>query len=239
MNPLAQLLLVTASPLQRFLDKPAITHAFCNTQAIQILMQDDFLSATEFFGSYLKDINSGGDWADSQWKNIDHYFEPQTRRGIWPFGNALDTFSQYFADAIKEARRGNRRKAAFFLGAAAHLVQDLCVPHHARGCMFNGHQEYENWALEHFQEYAADSSGCYLRSRRVSDLLLENACVAAELFDFVDLEKGLPNYDGITKITLPLAQRSTAGLFEHFQRIALASSSHASFAPVRVSAGVA
>ena len=73
----------------------------------------------------------------------------------------------------------------------------------------------------------------------MSDLLLENACVAAELFDFVDLDKGTPEYEGITKITLPLAQRSTAGLFEHFRRIAIISSSHVSFASARISVGVA
>ena len=239
MNPFAQLLLATASPLQRFLDKPAITHAFCNTQAIQIVIRDDGLPLAEFFTLYLKEINSGGDWADSQWKNIDHYLEPETGRGIWPFGNARDTFSQYFAAAIKGARRGDRRKAAFFLGAAAQLVQDLCVPHHARGRMFNGHQEYESWALQHFHEYAVWNAGYYLRSKRVGDLITDNARMAADLFDFVDLAQGTPDYAGITKITLPLAQRSTAGLFEHFNRVALATSFSVSFARVHSSVSVA
>ncbi len=223
MNPIAHVLLATASPLQRFIDKPAVTHSFCNVQALRILSCDALFPPAEFFSAYLSEINRGGYWADSQWKNIDHYLEAESGRGIWPFGNALDTFQQYFYWAIKEARRGNRRKAAFFLGAAAHLVQDLCVPHHARGRMFNGHQDYEVWAMKYCRDYAVNSLGIYLDSHRVGDLLLANARIAAEMLDAVDLDKGTVDYDGVTAVALPLAQRSTAGLFEYFHRIALKS----------------
>lgn len=222
LNPIAHLLLVSASPLQRFIDKPAVTHAFCNMQAFQILSRDAVLPYTDFFSTYMKEINSGGYWADSQWKNIDHYLEPDTGRGIWPFGNALDTFQQYFSCALKEARQGNRRKAAFFLGAAAHLVQDMCVPHHARGRMFNGHQDYESWAMKYCRNYAVDSLGIYLQGSRIAEFIVGNARVAAELLDAVDTDKGITDYERVTAITLPLAQRSTAGLFEHFHRVALA-----------------
>jgi phospholipase C len=221
LNPIAHLLLVSASPLQRFIDKPPVTHAFCNIQAFRILSRDAALPYTDFFSTDMKEINSGGYWADSQWKNIDHYFELETGRGIWPFGNALDTFQEYFASALKEARQGNRRKAAFFLGAAAHLVQDMCVPHHARGRMFNGHQDYEGWAMKACRDYAVDSLGIYLQGSRIAEFIIENVRVAAELLDEVDTDKGNTNYEGITAITLPLAQRSTAGLFEHFHRVAL------------------
>ena len=224
MNPIAHVLLATASPLQRFVDKPAVTHAFCNVQALHILSCDALLPPVEFFGAYLSEINRGGYWADSQWKNIDHYLEAESGRGIWPFGNALDTFQQYFYWAIKEARRGNRRKAAFFLGAAAHLVQDLCVPHHARGRIFNGHQEYEVWAMKYCRDFAVNGLGIYLDGHRVGDLLLANARIASEMLDAVDLEKGIVDYEGVTAVALPLAQRSTAGLFEYFHRIALKSS---------------
>lgn len=221
LNPIAQILLFTASPLQRFIDKPAVTHAFCNDQALQILSRDAVLPDTDFFSAYLQEINRGGYWADSQWKNIDHYLEPDTRQGIWPFGNALDTFRLYFSYALKEARRRNRRKAAFFLGAAAHLVQDMCVPHHARGRMFNGHQEYEGWAMQYCRDYGVTSMGFYLKSSRIADFVMGNARVAAELLDAVDTDKGQIDYAGVTAIALPLAQRSTAGLFEHFHRVVL------------------
>ncbi len=31
----------------------------------------------------------------------------------------------------------------FYLGAALHLVQDMCVPHHSLGIIFDGHKEFE------------------------------------------------------------------------------------------------
>jgi phospholipase C len=220
-------------------DKPAVTHAFCNMQAFQILSRDAVIPCTDFFRTYLKEINSGGYWTDSQWKNIDHYLEPDTGRGIWPFGNALDLFQQYFSCAFKEARQGNRRKAAFFLGAAAHLVQDMCVPHHARGRMFNGHQEYESWAMKACQDYAVDSMGIYLQGSRIAEFIVRNARVAADLLDAVDTDKGIHDYAGVSAIALPLAQRSTAGLFEHFHRVALAPQSFASRPITPISAIVA
>lgn len=239
MNSLAQILLATASPLQYFLDKPALTHGFCNTQAVRIMIRDGLETKAAFFDTYLPEINRGGVWADSQWKNIDHYYDPATGRGIWPFGNAADSFQEYLTRALKQIRRGNCRKAAFFLGAAAHLIQDLCVPHHARGRMFNGHQDYESWALRHFGEYAAEGQGFYLLRAKIGDLAGVNAHATAELFSAVDLEGGAVDYAGVTAITLPLAQRSTAGLFEYFHRIALSSSFSLSFSQLHASASVA
>ena len=221
MQRLAHLLLVTASPFQRFIDKPPLTHSFCNARAIDILAREAFLPCADFFSAYIKEINQGGFWADSQWKNIDHYLEPKTGRGIWPFGNALDTFQQYFARAVKEARQGNRCKAAFFLGAASHLVQDMCVPHHARGRMFSGHQDYEIWAMKHYSEFAVEEGGVYRQGNNTADFIIKNACVTAELLDAVDADKGNAEYDLVTRVALPLAQRSTAGLFENFHRLAL------------------
>jgi phospholipase C len=183
------------------------------------MIRDGLDQSVSYFRTYLKEINLGGYWADKSWKNVDHYYVPETGKGIWPFGNALDTFGIYYEWATKEIRTGNFRKAAFFLGAAAHLVQDLCVPHHARGQMFNGHKEYESWARQNMSDFAVGDDGYYLRGdQKVSELLTDNAAVASFLLDLVDPKKPNADFQGVTSITLPLAQRSTAGLFEHFYR---------------------
>ena len=228
MKTIAHYLLATASPLQYLIDKPSVTHDFCNKQALHILAGDGILPNIDFFTSYINEINSGVNWADSHWKNVDHYLNPDTGKGIWPFGNALDTFRRYFFIAAREARRGNRCKAAFFLGAAAHLVQDLCVPHHARGLMFNGHHEFELWAMQQCGSYAVNDSGLYSRSKRTVDFILANSLIAANLLPAVDMERACLDYDGVAHIALPLAQRSTAGLFEFFHRMFI-SSSHSVF----------
>jgi len=53
------------------------------------------------------------------------------------------------------------RKACFCLGAAAHLVQDLCVPHHSRSIVYGGHQRYETWVEKHVEHYLVWSKGIY------------------------------------------------------------------------------
>lgn len=228
MKTIAHYLLATASPLQHFIDKPSITHDFCNKQALQILVRDGILSNVDFFTSHINEIKAGVNWADCHWKNVDHYLNPDTGKGIWPFGNALDTFRRYFSIAARSTRQGDRCKAAFFLGAAAHLVQDLCVPHHARGLMFNGHHEFELWAMQHCHQYAVNDTGLYSRSKRTASFILTNSLIAADLLPAVDSECPGLNYNGVALIALPLAQRSTAGLFEYFHRLFI-SSSHSVF----------
>ena len=107
------------------------------------------------------------------------------------------------------------------MGAASHLVQDMCVPHHARGRMFSGHQDYEIWAMKHYSEFAVEEGGVYRQGNNTADFIMKNACVTAELLDAVDADKGKAEYDLVTRVALPLAQRSTAGLFENFHRLAL------------------
>ena len=136
MNSLAQILLATASPLQYFLDKPALTHGFCNTQAVRIMIRDGLETKAAFFDTYLPEINRGGVWADSQWKNIDHYYDPATGRGIWPFGNAADSFQEYLTRALKQIRRGNCRKAAFFSDAATNRADEKRNRRVARADLF-------------------------------------------------------------------------------------------------------
>ena len=97
-------------------------------------------------------------------------------------------------------------------------MKELYVPHHARGRIFNGHQEYEVWAMKYCRDYAVNGLGIYLDGHRVGDLLLANARIAAEMLDSVDLDQGTVDYEGVTAVALPLAQRSTAGLFEYFNR---------------------
>ncbi|VBB06390.1 phospholipase c/d [Lucifera butyrica] len=208
-----QLLLATTSPLQCLLDRPGIAHEFCNRQAITILRQDGFEKDAALLEQFLPELNNGVYWADTGWKNVNHYFEPGAGKGLWKFANAAEDFRFYYFLALKNARRGLPHKAAFFLGAAAHLVQDLCVPHHASGQLFQGHQEYEAWAGKHFPDYAVKSQGIYLM-RQPENFLINNAVIAHDFISWVN--QGSSSYHAATLLLLPRAQRSTAGLFRHF-----------------------
>ncbi|MDF2499531.1 MAG: zinc dependent phospholipase [Anaerosporomusa subterranea] len=211
-----KIFLATASPLQSLLDKPCVTHEFCNRQAITILSADGFSSCADFFLRYVDELNAGVVWADQGWKNVNHYFEPDSRKGLWQFSTAIEEFSRCLNRATRCMRRHETRKACFFLGAAAHLLQDLCVPHHARGKVFYGHKQYETWARDHCNAFAVTNGGVYRQGHRTNSLLVDNASVSADLLEWVVHEGDEALYAKATSILLPLAQRTTAGLLVRF-----------------------
>lgn len=211
-----KILLATVSPLQPLLDRPGLTHEFCNLQALTILAADSLQTEADFIAQYTGELNKGVYWADQGWKNIGHYWVPSSGKGLWEFNSALMNFKYYYLSSLRLARHGNYAKSVFFLGAAAHLVQDMCVPHHARCKLFAGHQEYETWAQRHYRTYAVSAHGIYPTDKNAEDLLCSNASTAADLLSWVD-QKDTPSYYHVaTDLMLPMAQRSTAGLFWHY-----------------------
>ncbi|CUH96471.1 hypothetical protein P22_2561 [Propionispora sp. 2/2-37] len=212
----AKLLLTVVSPLQGILDSPGVTHEFCNRQAVTILTEDGLERCAAFFNCYLQQLNAGVYWADSGWKNISHYFEPVTAKGLWKFKSAMEEFRIYYQQALQWMDKQNPGRAVFFLGAAAHLLQDLCVPHHARSKLFGGHKDYEQWAEKHHADYAITMNGRYEELQNPQLGLLKNALIAADLWEWVNETATGDSYHRATAILLPLAQASTAGLLHKF-----------------------
>lgn len=212
----AKLLLTMTSPVQGFIDRPSTTHEFLNCQAIHVLRNDGFQTYADFLEQHLTELHAGVYWADQGWKNRSHYFDPASGKGLWQFANALDDLSIYAGKAGLCASNREVGQAVFFLGAAAHLIQDLCVPHHARAKLFNGHKEYEEWVRNHFKDYGVESGGIYGSGAAPQALLVGNAVIAADFYDSVCNEEIHNSYHATTQTLLPLAQRTTAGLFERF-----------------------
>lgn len=210
------LLLTAASPFQQFIDRPGFTHEFCNRQAITILRNDGFMQQAQLYEDNLAELNLGVYWADTDWKNIHHYFEPSSGKGLLSLANASDVFQSYYETAVTLLRQGDIKKSIFFLGTAAHLVQDMCVPHHARGKLFDGHKQYENWVQERCLAYAVDSGGSYCEGRPSCSLLINNARMAAEFWDDVIPTANESRFHYATSILLTQAQQATAGLLLKF-----------------------
>ena len=208
------LMLAVVSPFQSFLDKPGLTHEFCNNQALAIIKNDGLWQCSNFLSNYIEELNLGVYWADKDWKNVHHYFEPCSGKGLWHSTHAIENFELYYQLALCSAKKYDLKKAAFFLGASAHILQDLCVPHHARAKLFNGHKQYEGWAQANYDKYAVSTEGIY--GQGLESLITNNACVAAEFFDWVRYEDDVVHYNKATEVLLPLAQRTTAGLFHAF-----------------------
>lgn len=211
-----KMLIVATSPLQALLDSPGLTHGFCNAQSISILRCDGHERYAGILQRYLKQLNAGVFWADRGWKNISHYLVTDTRKGLWEFSNAITEYLSYYARAIKHAKAGDLEKGVFFLGAAAHLVQDLCVPHHARGKLFHGHREFEAWVDTCRGLFCIDGNAVYNPDMPVQQWLMYNASVAADWLDHTTEQSPQSHYRDAARCLLPLAQRSTAGFFHYF-----------------------
>lgn len=205
-----------AGGVQCWIDRPGLTHRFINRQTVRILMADGYAQESEWLRRHLTAFNRGAVWADADWKNVHHYFNPATKRGLWRFHSAVEDFAAYFGRALKMEENGDSQQAAFYLGASAHLLQDLCVPHHARSKLLDGHKEFEAWAACHRNEFKVSVGGLYYNGCDYVDWLYGNAEQAADLYDCVAGEAQGADYLQAAKILLPSAQRSTAGLLERF-----------------------
>ncbi|MBP2650753.1 MAG: zinc dependent phospholipase [Firmicutes bacterium] len=214
-----KLLLAPAGVFQGLIDHPGVVHQFCNHQALVILRNDGFIKPADFFQRYLPELNAGAYWADEGWKNVGHYLDLGTKKGLWRFPTALDEFGEYFGRALGLVSQGDWHKGLFFLGAAAHLVQDLCVPQHARGKLLSGHQKYEAWVGRQYHKFAVDLEGAYISEPKAYALLLKNAEVAADFLNWVEGSASQQEYTKATKVLLERAQRTTAGLLLQFYTV--------------------
>ena len=213
----AKLLLTAVSPIQPFIAKTGCTHEFLNIQALSILQNDGCAKCAGFLRHYLGEINKGVYWADSGWKNVSHYFKP-CGKGLWFFSSAPNECENQFELALKEATKYNFAKSAFHLGVAAHLVQDMCVPHHACSKIFSGHQNYENWVEQEYSKYAVNAQGIY-NCHNIYKYAAHNALLAADYFHYVNEDATEEMYHVASKKLLALAQKTTAGLFLHYYMI--------------------
>jgi len=189
------------------------THIFCNHQARIILANDGYKQVAQLFNRFSNKLDEGVVWADRLWRSTAHHYNPVTGRGVWPWGNAAQKCSAYFKKAFVLWRQGNHAKAMFFLGAAAHLVQDACVPHHACCRMFDGHLDYERWVKERKHHYKVNAGGLYNQGETPEEWIAANARVAKEYYCYVKSPGNDELYHQATSALLGRAQRSTAGFF--------------------------
>lgn len=202
-----------ADPLQNLVDRGGITHTFCNQQALSILEQDGLEEQARLLRSQLVMVNRGTLWADRGWKYFAHYLEPVSGKGLGPWPDAAGECDEYYQRALACWHRGRKDLAFFYLGAAVHLVQNLCVPYHACGVAFNGHQKYEAWAQEHCGLFRVNSGGYYQVASYAGDWVYANAYLSREYYPRICIRE---QYHEVTRVLLDLAQRTTAGFFTYF-----------------------
>lgn len=196
-------------------------HKFINVQALEILKNDNYLDAHYFYSDYITDLNSGVVWADQDFKSSNHFYNPAKDRGLFGNSNALKLAVEYYERAIGYWHLKDINLSMFYLGAAVHLVQDMTVPHHANIRLLDKHRQYENYIKRTYlntPRFAVDRGGYYL-NEDIEEFIRCNARNAIKIYSRLrDIEEEEKRYYTITKFTLPLAQKSTAGCLVKFYR---------------------
>ena len=193
-------------------------HKFINNQSVIILKNDGYKEAGEFFDKHIEDLNSGVVWADQDLKCRNHFYSPERHRGLYGSSNALKECMAYYIASLTWWNNKDVRKAAFYLGAACHLIQDITVPQHANIKLLKHHRKFENWVIrtyEMYDRFKCCDNGIYMDN--IKGYIEENARVAISAYNksknIINLEDRFFN---ITDTILCQAQRSTAGLLNLF-----------------------
>jgi phospholipase C len=195
-------------------------HKLINIQALTILKNDGFEDAYSFFSDHIFQINQGAVWADQDFKSSGHFYNPVKKRGLFGNKNALSLAVEYYTKALNCWHSNDTDKSMFFLGAAAHIVQDMTVPQHANIRLLNSHRQFESFIQRNYlysTKFIANRGGYYMN--RIEEFVKCNARVAIKIFlKLKDIENSEKRFYTISKFILPLAQKSTAGCFMRFYK---------------------
>lgn len=207
------------NPLKKKIIKTeCIVHKFINNQGIEILKNDGHIDVYMLLSNYIDDINEGAVWADQDFKSSSHFYNPNTKRGLYGSSNAKKECISYYKRALNEYFKGDIKTAMFYLGAACHLIQDITIPQHANIELLNNHRSYENWVIKMYKRhdnFKVSKSGIYLVSIvDYIDLNSKNALVTYDMYSNIKNEN--TRFYKITSNVLTMAQKTTAGLMYNF-----------------------
>lgn len=213
--------LMAVNPFKRaVIETECEIHKFINVQALIILHNDHYDDAYGFFCDFIEQLNEGVVWADQDFKSSGHFYSPASNRGLYGNNNALSLALEYYEKALKLWQEEDNDKAMFFLGAAVHLVQDMTVPQHANIRLLNDHRQYENFIKRTYMNtprFVVFSGGYYLNG--MEEYIRCNARTAIEIFRRLEnIREDEERFFTITRFTLPLAQKTTAGCLMNFYR---------------------
>ncbi|MHB8125551.1 MAG: zinc dependent phospholipase C family protein [Desulfitobacteriaceae bacterium] len=211
LGKMTKMLLAPVGPLQYFLDSPGVIHIHCLDQAFNVLERDGKEEIAIFFKQHRLSLKKGLFWADRGWKNVSHFYQKPGRHDKLQWPGATSECQYYFNKGFAVFPKDSS-KGMFYLGAALHLVQDMCVPHHSLGIIFDGHKEFENWATLHWHKYI-DTDGIYLPFEHPVQWIKHNANSSAPLYPLVSLIQGCSesSYQKAAEKLIPLTIATTAG----------------------------
>ncbi|KAB3529328.1 zinc dependent phospholipase C family protein [Alkaliphilus serpentinus] len=216
-----------ANPIKKSIIKTQCkVHKFINIQALKIIRNDGYADEYNFFSSYILDINEGAVWADQDFKSSNHFYNPYKKKGLYGRRSAMELGVDYYYQSISLWRKGEFNKSLFFLGAALHIIHDMTIPQHANIRLLDSHRQYETFVKRTYQtinDFRVEK-GSYLLDT-IDDYIRFNARIALKIHKrFKDVVDDELRYYRVTKCTLPLAKKTTAGAMIMFYRDIIKSS---------------
>lgn len=208
-----------ANPIKKSIIKTQCkVHKYINISALKILRNDKYFVEHNFFETYILDINEGAVWADQDFKSSNHFYNPSRKKGLYGRKSAMDLGVDYYNTSINLWRQGEFNKSLFYLGAAVHIIQDMTIPQHANIRLLDNHHQYELYVMRTY-DYMDDfkvEKGTYLLDF-IEDYIRFNSRVALKIHKkFKVITDDENRFYRITRCTLPLAKRTTAGAMVMF-----------------------
>jgi len=211
--------LATVNPFKKFIVATECkVHQEMNRQAVEIIKNDGYMNAYAFFQENLGILNLGVIWADQDFKSINHFYHPYERKGLYGHKNALTLAEDYYRKAREYWESGRTHKSLFYLGATAHLVQDVTIPQHVNIRLLGNHRQYETFVKKTYQnsrELRAVRGA--IEFDRVKEFVQFNARVARKSYQRLHtIPRRDERFFRIARCMIPLAERTTAGLLLMF-----------------------
>lgn len=195
-------------------------HIFLNEHALDILLEGKYIKEYNFFNSYIWNIQEGAVWADQDFRSSSHFYNPFKKRGLYGRKNAMDLATDYYKESINNWKYGDKKMGMFYLGAALHIIQDMTVPQHANIRLLDDHHQYESYVKKIYKDLEGFNS---LREPYILDSIDDyvrfNTRVALKVHRrFEKIKEDNCRFFRIIKCTLPLAKRTSAGVFLMFYK---------------------
>ncbi len=128
-------------------------HLFIQENALETLKNYNYDEEYKFFLEYMEYINKGLVWADQDFKSYHHFYNPKQKKGMYGYEeNALTTAIKYYNKSLKYFVLEKYEESMFFFGAACHIIQDLTIPQHAKGKLFDNHRQFEVYVKYNYRK---------------------------------------------------------------------------------------
>lgn len=193
-------------------------HRFINYQAMKLLADNNYMKEFEVYNHYLEEVNRGVVWADQDFKSTSHFYSPVKHRGMFGHQNAKSLTNNYYRKAISYWKKDYKSRSMFYLGAALHITQDMTVAQHVNIRLLDNHKQYETFVKTTYdivKEFRTSKKP--IEFKHLDSYIIFNAKTSLKEYEkYKNIKDSRERYYKLTKCSLPLAQRTTAGLMIKF-----------------------